>query len=135
MNAMNMNEMEGLWNSPRNNFSPQAVQSLVDQFSRRMRRRRRFQAIWLIHTFVALTVITLIALSAIATGKTRLEREWALLPLLIVPWLFSFHFLRRYLNPSPKVARGESSVVESLRAALASNRAEQSRLKAVAALF
>ena len=90
---MNLNEMQSVWNSPRNNLPAEEQQKLVAQFTRQMLRRRRFQAIWLTHTFVALTVITVIAAWSIAIGKTHLEQQWALLPLLTAPWLFAFHFL------------------------------------------
>ena len=56
-------------------------------------------------------------------------------PLLIVPWGFAFHFLRRYLKPAEPVARGELSIADSLRAALASNRANQPHLKLVGVLY
>src|SRR6187455_964736 len=107
---MNLNEMQSVWNSPRNNLPTEEQQRLVAQFTRQMLRRRRFQAIWLTHTFVALTVITIIATWSIAVGKTRLEEQWAMLPLLTAPWLFAFHFLRRFLKPVSTTARGESPV-------------------------
>lgn len=132
---MNLNEMQSAWNSARNNLPAEEQRRLVDQFTRQMQRRRRFQAIWLAHTFVALTIITTIAAWSIAIGKTHLEEQWALLPLLTAPWLFAFHFLRRFLKPVSTTARGESPVADSLRAALESNRSERSRLKLVGMLF
>ena len=132
---MNLDEMQSVWNSPRNNLPAEEQQRLVAQFTRQMLRRRRFQAIWLTHTFVALTVITIIAIWSIAIGRTHLEQQWALLPLLTAPWLFAFHFLRRFLKPISATARGESPVADSLHAALESNRSERSRLKLVAMLF
>ena len=132
---MNMNELQSVWNSPRHNLPAEEQRRLVDQFSRQMLRRRRFQAIWLVHTFVALTVISILALWSIAVGKARLEQQWALLPLLTVPWLFAFHFLRRFLRPVSATVRAELPIVDSLRAALESNRSERSRLRLVALLF
>lgn len=55
---MNMNEMQSAWNSPRNNLPTEEQQRLAHQLTRQMIRRRRFQAIWLINTFVFLTVTT-----------------------------------------------------------------------------
>ncbi|HWN94473.1 MAG TPA: hypothetical protein VNT99_05540 [Methylomirabilota bacterium] len=132
---MNLNEMEGDWNSPRNNLPTEEQQQLAGQFTRQMIRRRRFQAIWLINTFVWLTVITAVALRTIAVGKVKLDQEWGLFPVLIVPWAFAFHFLRRYLKPVTSAARGEMPVADSLRAALGSNRTEQTHLKLVGVLF
>jgi len=68
-------------------------------------------------------------------GKVKLDQEWGLFPVLIVPWAFAFHFLRRYLKPVTPAARGEMPVADSLRAALGSNRTEQTHLKLVAVLF
>jgi hypothetical protein len=75
---MNLNEMQDVWNSPRNNLTAEAQQRLAGQFVRQMIRRRRFQTAWLIHTFLALTVITGLAFWAVATGKIKPEQEWGL---------------------------------------------------------
>lgn len=132
---MNLNEMQTVWNSPRNNLPTEERQQLAGKFARQMIRRRRFQTVWLLHTFIALTVITVVAIRAIAVGKAKPELEWALLPLLIVPWAFACHFLRRHLKAGSPAALGELSVADSLRAALGSNRTQQSHLKRVAAMF
>lgn len=132
---MNLNEMQSAWNSPRNNLPTEEQQRLARQFARQMIRRRRFQTIWLINTFVWLTIITAVAVWAIAVGKVKPGQEWGLFPLLIVPWTFAIHFLRRYLKPVAPMARGEMSIVDSMRAALASNRETRSHLKLVGVLY
>ena len=132
---MNLDEIQNAWNSPRNNLPTAKQQQLAQQFTRQMIRRRRFQAIWLTNTFVWLTLITLAACQTVATGKFDFAQEWAVLPLLIAPWIAAIHFLRRYLKPVAPNARGEMSVADSFRAALASNRTEQSHLKLVGALL
>ncbi len=132
---MNFNEMQHAWNSPRNNLPAEPRQKLARQFTRQMIRRRRFQSLWLINTFVWLTVITVLAIRMVAVGQTTPSQEWGLFPLLIGPWAFAFHFLRRPLKPAEPVARGELSVADSMRAALASNRASQRHLKLVGVLF
>jgi hypothetical protein len=132
---MNLNEMQNLWNSPRNNLPTADQQRVAQQFTRQMIRRRRFQAVWLTNTFVWLTVITTVAIWTIAVGKTKPGLEWGLFPLLVVPWAFAIHFLHRYLKPVMPVARGELSVVDSLRAAIGSNQAARSHLKLVGGLF
>lgn len=131
---MNLNEMQNVWNSPRNNLPTEAQQRLADRFARQMIRRRRFQSIWLINTFVWLTVITVLAIRMVAVGQTT-SQEWGLFPLLIVPWGFAIHFLRRYLKPVTPMTRGETTIVDSLRAALASNRETRSHLKLVGVLY
>lgn len=132
---MNPNEMQSAWNSPRNNLPTQEQQRLTGQFTRQMIRRRRFQAIWLISTFIWLMVITGLAIRTVIVGKVNLEQEWGLLPILIVPWAFAFHFLRRHLSLITVIAGGELPVIGSVRAALACNQSEQSHLKLVSVLF
>jgi hypothetical protein len=133
--TMNLNEMQNVWNSPRNNLPTEAQQSLANQFARQMIRRRRFQSFWLINTFVWLTLITVLAVRMLAIGQTTPGQEWGLFPLLLVPWGFAIHFLRRYLKPVLPITRGETPIVDSLRAALASNQETRSHLKLVGVLY
>ena len=132
---MNLNEMQTAWNSPRNNLPTAASQHLAQQFTRQMIRRRRFQAIWLTNTFVWLTLITMAVIQTSAAGKFNPAQQWAVLPLVLVPWAFALHFLRRFLKPTAPVARGEISVADAFHAALDSNRTEQSHLKLVGVLL
>lgn len=132
---MNLNEMQNTWNSPRNRLPSSEQEQLAQQFIRQMIRRRRFQAIWLTNTFVWLTLITVAVIQTIAAGKFNLAHEWAVIPLVLVPWAFAIHFLRRFLKPTEPVARGEVSVAESVQAALKSNQTEQTHLKLVGALL
>jgi hypothetical protein len=132
---MNSNEMQNVWNSPFNNLSPHQQEQLAGQFVRQMNRRRRFQSIWLITTFAWLTIITLMAFWTVGVGQTKLTREWALLPLLIVPWVFAVYFLRSYLKSSAQPSQGAVPIIDSLRAALASNLNHQWRLKIVGGLY
>jgi hypothetical protein len=132
---MNPDEMQRAWNSPRNHPPTAEHQRLAEQFSRQMLRRRRFRAFWLVNTFAWLTVITLLAAWCLVTGRTRLAQEWGLFPLLLLPWGFALHFLRRHLHPGPPVAQGESAVADSLRAALASNQETRSHFKRIGILY
>jgi hypothetical protein len=132
---MNPDEMQSAWNSPRNNLPAEEQQQLARQFSRQMIRRRRFKMLWLTNTFVWLATITALAIRTVAVGKTGLMQEWALLPLLIAPWAFALYFMRRHLNRAFSPTQGELPVADSFRAALDSNRMEQSHLKQVARLF
>lgn len=131
---MNSNELQNAWNSPRNNLPTEEQQRLADQFSRQMIHRRRFQSIWLTNTFVWLTIVTVLAIQMAVVGKITAQ-EWGLFPLLLVPWGFALYFLRRHLKPVAPMARGEMSIVNSMRAALASNREERSHLKLVGVLY
>ena len=132
---MNLNEVQNAWNSPRNHPPGAEQQQLAQKFIRQMIRRRRFQAIWLTNTFVWLTLATLWLGQTIAAGKFNFTQEWAALPLLIAPWVLAVHFLRQHLKSASPVSDGATSVVDSLRVALASNQTERSHLKLVAALL
>ena len=56
-------------------------------------------------------------------------------PLLILPWVFAVHFLRKLLQQAPPSNGIELSIAEALRIALAANQAEQRHLKLVGLLF
>lgn len=131
---MNLDEIQNAWNSPRNQLPPEQ-QQLAQGFIHQMIRRRRFQAIWLTNTFVWLTLMTLGFGVAIEAGKFNFAQEWAVLPLLIAPWLVALHFLRRYRKSASPVSDGTMSVGDSLRAARAALHTERSHLKLVAALL
>ena len=132
---MNLNEMESAWNSPRNKLPAAEQQQLADKFNRQMIRRRRFQSLWLINTFVWLTLITVAAIWSVMTGATSPAQEWGLFPLLIVPWAFAVHFLRRHLKPVAPTTRGEMNIMDSLRATMVSNLQTRTHLKLVGVLY
>lgn len=132
---MNLNEMQNVWNSPRNRLPAAEQQLLAEKFNRQMIRRHRFQSLWLINTFVWLTIITVTAIWSVVAGATSLAQEWGLFPLLIVPWGFASYFLWRYLKPITPITRGELSVVDSLQAARISNHASRAHLKLIGVLY
>lgn len=132
---MNLIELQKTWNSSGNRFSVHQQEMLVEDFARRMIRRRRFQSIWLTTTFLWLSVGTGLAIRAVILEKTNPAQEWSLFPLLLVPWGFAIHFLRQHLRPSAGVSRGEDPLVDSLRGELKANQAGRSRLKCVGALY
>ena len=129
---MNLNEMQNLWNSPQNNLPSDGRQQLAAQFAHQMIRRRRFQFIWLINTFVWLTLITAVGVRNFVAGRIDPGLEWGVFPLLFLPWILAIHFWRQHLKP---VARGELPVADSFRAALNANRTEMSHLKLAAGLL
>lgn len=129
---MNLNEMQNLWNAPQNNLPSDGRQQLAAQFARQMIRRRRFQSIWLINTFVWLTIITVVAAWSFAAGRAMPRAEWGLFPLLLLPWSLAIYFWRQHLKPAKS---GELPVTDSFRAALDANRTEMSHLKLAASLL
>jgi hypothetical protein len=132
---MNSEEMQSTWNSGRNDLPAGRHEALANEFALKFARRRRLNSIWLAHTFVWLTFITVVAVWNLGLGKVRPERDWALFPLLIIPWAFACHFLRKHLRADVILITGELPVAAALRAAQSANRAEQSRLKLVGILF
>lgn len=132
---MTFDEMQKDWNSPRNNLLTEERQTLAGKFARQMTRRRRFERFWLVNTFTWLSLITGLAIWLCRWHSISLAQEWALFPLLLVPWGFAIYFLRRHLNPASPATHGELPVLESLSAALASNREAQSHLKIVGLLY
>ena len=132
---MNFDELQNTWNSPANHLPTAQQRILAEKFARQMIRRRRFRLFWLIHTFAWLTIITVIAASNLMAGKTNPALEWGLFPLLIVPWGFAIHFLRRHLKSTAPIADGGLPMIDSLRAARESNREAQSHLRIVGVLF
>ena len=131
---MNLNEMQNAWNSPQNIPSLDQQRQLAGQFARQMIRRRRFQSIWLLTTFSWLTIITVFAVWTFAAGHAMPRMEWGLFPLLLLPWIAAVSFLRSYLK-SAAAAQGSLPVLDSFRAALQSNQAEQKNLKRAAGLL
>lgn len=132
---MNFDEIQNAWNSPSNNLPTEQQRQLAERFTRQMKRRRRFQILWLANTFVSLTVITALAIRTIAAGKVQPAQEWGLFPLLIIPWAFAIHFLRQHRKASAATKSGELSVFDAFRAALTSNRSSQSHLRWIGALY
>jgi hypothetical protein len=132
---MSFDDMQKAWNTSGNNLGNEELHRLAEQFTRQVVRRRRFQGIWLAQTFLSLTAVSGFAIWSVAKGQTGLRDEWALLPLLVAPWFFAVHFLRRYLQLNTSKKAGELGVVDSLRAALESNRSEIKHLRLVVLLF
>lgn len=132
---MTFDELQKDWNSSRNHPPMEQLHTLAGKFAHQMIRRRRFQSFWLVHTLVWLTLITGLAIWLIAIGKASPAQEWGLFPLLVVPWGFAIYFLRRHLNPPAPVTRGGLPVLDSLSAALVSNRETQKHLKIVGVLY
>ena len=130
---MTNNDLDRAWNSPENNPSEQAP-LLAQQFLRGCQRRRQLERLWLIWTFVTLATISgFAAWLIVATDRIQLEREWALLLLLIIPWGFAGYFLRGFFKSPP--SSKELSIKESFEASLVSNQAARKRLKTIGLLY
>ena len=133
---MNFNELQTLWNARGNEPTPAQREKLTRQFADTLRRQRRNQLIWLVWTFFALTVMTGFASWVIfGTDKVDLAREWGMIPLILIPWSVAILFLKRFLKPAAPLCRGDAAIVDALSAAVAANRAAQSRSKIMGMMY
>ena len=133
---MNIDELQKLWNEAGNQPTPSGRARAMNQFTATLRRRRRQEFAWILWTFFVLTVVTGFATwLAFGTNKVNLAAEWAVIPLLLIPWLFAGLFLRRFLQVPVSIHRGDVPITESLGAAMAANKAERLKLKTIGIMY
>jgi hypothetical protein len=132
---MTFEEMQGAWKSAENRGTTEGQNAAVAKLARQMVRRRRFERYWLAQAIVWLTLLTGLSGWAVASGRTALTQEWALLAVLGLPWGFSMYFLRRFLKDGKAGGAGERPVAAALEAVIAANRREATRLKWVGVLL
>ena len=132
---MNPDDIRKAWNSPREISSPAAREQLAGDFIRRIARRRRFRAIWLTNTIVWLTLAGAAFARTVASGRFDFVREWAAIPLLVLPWMAALVFLRQHLKSSGPSSDRAVPAADSMRIALAATETELAGLKRVALLL
>jgi hypothetical protein len=133
---MNTDPLNALWNSPANAPASNAGQQLAVHFLARRRKRRQFQAWWLGWTFVSLTGVTLLVVShIIRNGASGVAGQWALWPLLALPWSAAFVFLHRFRQEGSASVGSTPTLQAALRSAHAATLAERRRLIGVGALL
>lgn len=133
---MNDDTLHDLWTSPANQPSDEAGRKLAAHFLSRVRRRRQFQAGWLIWSFLLLSLVSALAVSQIARrGPEILRAEWALFPLLVLPWIAAVYFLRQFLRERVAAQTLLLPLQEALLTAQASNASARKRLRMVAVLY
>jgi hypothetical protein len=132
---MNTDPLHALWNSAPNVPTTAAAEHLAAAFLARQRKRRQLQAWWLAWTFFALTIGTgLLVIHLVRNGVSGVTGQWALWPLLALPWCAAVIFLRRFRQEGSAFVDG-TNLPAALRGALASNLAERRRLSLVGALL
>ena len=132
---MNADALNDLWNSAPNRPPADAGARLAADFVARLQRRRRVQAWWLAWTFLALTVVTGVVVTQLVTrGAAGVAGQWALWPMLVLPWGAAFVFLRQFRRESAVNEAARSSLRVTLLTAQAANRSERRRLAAIGAL-
>jgi hypothetical protein len=133
---MNTDPLHALWNSPSNVPTADAGQQLAAVFSARQRRSRQLQIWWLAWTFLALSSVTALAIVNLTeNGASSLSGQWALWPLLALPWCAAIIFLRRFRREGSAPVDCSANLRSALRIALASNLSERRRLSVVGGLI
>src|SRR5688572_21610906 len=96
---MKNDPLNELWHSSANRPDPDTGQHLAVRFVSRIRSRRRFRAVWLAWTFLLLTGASILAVThLVRNGLAGVNGQWALLPLLALPWMTAVYFLRTFIR-------------------------------------
>lgn len=133
MNTKSLNE---LWNSSANRPEPDAGNRVASHFLSDLRRRRRLRAVWLAWTSFLMTGASVLAVGHLArNGLDGVNGQWALLPLLALPWLALVYFWREFIRQGAVAGAPVLPLRAALLAAQAANTAERHRLRLVVWLF
>jgi hypothetical protein len=133
---MNLDELQNLWNSKTNQPTGEQCRQMVARFTMTLQRQRRQELCWLAWTFFVLTLLTgFAAWLILGTDKIKLSAEWAGLPLLLIPWVFAFVFLRRFRRRTGTAPLGKATISDSLTAAFAANESERAKTKALGLMY
>lgn len=136
---MNFADIENTWRSPHNQPSRAEIETMKNEFTSELRRRRRGLIVFLIVVFAALTAITTL-FGLMALGLTRggddfsFTREWGAVIFLLLPWAAAVAIARRALRHHREHADPSRSIAESVRALLDENAAERARARTGAIL-
>lgn len=133
---MNTEALNELWNSPANRPEPEAGKRLAAHFLSGLRRRRRLRALWLAWTSFLLTGASILAVShLVRKGLDGVHGQWALLPLLALPWMALVYFWRAFFRQGAVAEESAWPLRAALVAAQAANTAERHHLRLVGWLF
>jgi hypothetical protein len=129
---MTSDPLHSLWHSAANQPGATAGERFARDFLVKLRRRRRFQAWWLGWTFVALTAASVVAgVQLFREGTGAAAQQWALFPLLALPWALAVHFLRGFIRQKAGAPASGLPLRHALVAARESNRRERRHLALV----
>jgi hypothetical protein len=119
---MNPDPLTELWNSPTNLPDAEVGQRLAAQFVAVIRRRHRLQMLWLVWTLFAMTGVTILAV--VQLRQSGLAGQWALFPLLALPWFVTLRSLRAFFSGGKQATQTALPLSAALAAARASNHTE-----------
>jgi hypothetical protein len=119
---MNFEDIQKAWVSPVNKPSEHETMKLKQELINGVRRRRRFDIIWLIQTSVMLIAATVVAIIAWRSGRSSSVAEWGAVLLLAVSWTcFLLIAWKRFIHRMPAAAMDQPISV-AVRVALHDNR-------------
>lgn len=136
---MNFDDIQKTWQSPLNRPTPAQIESDKMNFLTDLRKRNRGAVIFMLWILALLTFITgrvvlqLIAPSP-ASDPIDLSREWAMVPLLALPWIALAIFYRKYRGYRHRNPDSGSSISASVRALRDENRLARERHRWVSIL-
>lgn len=127
---MSYDDIQNLWQSPGNRPSPAEQERerarLVDTLRRQHRAFRRRLGLAVGWLAVSLVILA----GQVLSGRPfSVAREWAVLPLMVLPWVAAVLFIRRQLRHQRAHAGFEDSVSRTVRALLDANHAAQQRAR------
>ncbi|PTY07914.1 hypothetical protein DB347_06715 [Opitutaceae bacterium EW11] len=133
---MNIESLNELWNSSANRPAPDAGQRMASHFVSSLRRRRRFRAFWLAWTSFLLTGASILAVThLVRNGLEKMDAQWALFPLMALPWITLAYFWRAFLRHGAVSGASALPLRAALVAAQTANTAERHHLRLVGWLF
>jgi len=133
---MNINHIHSLWNSGANQPTPDDVAQLKSRLVHRLKIKRIVEIAWLCWTILLLIAATTIAARTMFfSDRFAFLSEWAVIPLLVLPWICAAFFLRNYRARRAGFIAADESIANAIRAAVADNRARQTKSKAVGVLL
>jgi hypothetical protein len=132
---MNHDPLHELWHSTANKPDAAAERRAAEQFAARWRRQRRWQALWLAWTFLALSAAAALAFVQLRRGSVTLGEQTMLVPLFGVPWLAAVHFLRKFLQHGAALPHAGQPFAEVVRSAEQANTSERHRLRVIGVLL
>ncbi len=133
---MDIEKMKKLWQCSANAPTVPEAEQIKAKFTRDLRSRYRRFILFLIWVFSALSFATgLVFYQVLVTHKVTLETDWAVLPLLAIPWLFAIRFLAQFRKHNRAHSSYGESIVLTLRAAMDENRLACLRIKRLAWIY
>ena len=133
---MNVDELQTIWNSSLNKIPEGEQQKILTRFSDGLRAQRRRHRYWIVWSLLQLTLITGFTLwLLLGTTRVNLGGEWALVPLLILPWFTLLALKKSNDRDKTPFADETTSVRDALGAASRANAAAIVRSRILGCMY